>query len=130
MTIACDSYTKKEVTDKFSDLIGNAPVLLNTLQEIATIIGDPSNITTNLIATIANKANENEVFIKSTIDNDMYLALGNKRFASLGTNNNILIFEIKDNFGNTITDYYYSALTLESDPITKQISCKSPILCL
>jgi hypothetical protein len=47
LTIACDSYTKKEVTDKFSDLIGNAPVLLNTLQEIAEIIGNPSNVTTN-----------------------------------------------------------------------------------
>ena len=58
LTIACDSYNKKEVTDKFTDLIGNAPVLLDTLQEIATIIGNPSNITTNFIATIATKANE------------------------------------------------------------------------
>ena len=63
LTIVCDSYNKKEVTDKFTDLIGNAPVLLDTLQEIATIIGNPTDITTNLIATIAKKQMKQELFL-------------------------------------------------------------------
>ena len=34
LTISCDSYTKSQTDTKISDLIGAAPALLNTLQEI------------------------------------------------------------------------------------------------
>jgi len=34
LTIACDSYTKKEVRDEIANLVGSAPEVLNTLQEM------------------------------------------------------------------------------------------------
>ena len=107
-------------------MVNSAPELLNTLGEISAYLGNPTNTSTSILTSLSNKANANETFFKSSIDNDVYLAIGNKRFSALGTTNNKLIFEIKDNFGNTITDNYYSALSLDLDPITKQISCRVP----
>ena len=64
LTIACDSYTKKEVTDKIGDLVNSAPLLLDTLGEIASYLGNPSDASTSLITTIANKANSSDTFKK------------------------------------------------------------------
>ena len=121
-----DAYTKSAVDTKFSDLIGSAPVVLNTLQEIASLIGDSSTVTTTLINAIASKANLSETFLKSSIDSDVYLTIDNKRLVSLGALNNKLIFEICDTIGSVPSDGYYSALSLEMNTSTKKITCTIP----
>ena len=115
-----DAYTKGEVNTKFSDLVGTAPAVLNTLQEIAAVIGDSSTVTTTLINAIANKANTSDTFTKTIIANDVYLPLLNKRFVSSGTTNNKLILQIQDTVGSFIGDGWYDALTLELDTTTKK----------
>ena len=128
ITINSDTYTKKAVDDKISELVNSAPELLNTLGEISSYLGNPTNTSTNLITLISNKANSNETFTKSKIDDDYYLeGLGNKRIISLGTiANNKLIFQIQDTLGSNVSDSYFNGLTLQMDTTTKKISCYIP----
>jgi hypothetical protein len=111
---------KEQVNEKFTDLIGTAPLVLNTLQEIAAVIGDSSTVTSTLINAIANKANTSDTFTKTIIANDVYLPILNKRFVSSGTTNNKIILQIQDSVGGTIGDGWYDALTLELDINTKK----------
>jgi hypothetical protein len=121
ITIGCDSYTKKEVTDKIDGLVNSAPGLLDTLGEIATYLGNPASTSTSLISLIGTKANSTETFTRSNIGSDYFLGgLGNKRFASFGTNTNELIFEIQDTVGTMASDAFMSALTLKLNPLTKK----------
>ena len=55
-----DSFTKKEVHDEIAKLVGTAPEVLNTLQEIAAVIGDSTSVTGHLINLISNKANTSD----------------------------------------------------------------------
>ena len=73
LTLKCDAYTTKEIDDKFTNLIDTAPSLLDTLGEISRFLGNPTDTTTSLISTIALKAAINDTFLKSKIDNDVYL---------------------------------------------------------
>ena len=122
-----DAYTKEEITSKFNALVNSAPGLLGTLGEIAAYLGNPTNTSTNLISLISTKANSTDTFAKSKIDTDYYLGgLGNKRFTSLGTTENKLIFEIQDTMGTSFNDAYYPAITFQMNTTTKQISCYIP----
>ena len=128
LTINSDTYNKQTIDNKISALVNSAPELLNTLGEIAAYLGNPTNTSTNLITLISNKANSNETFTKSKIDDDYYLGgLGNKRIISLGTiSNNKLIFQIQDTLGSNVSDSYFNGLTLQMDTTTKKISCYIP----
>ena len=65
ISISCDAYTKKEVNDKFSDLIGSSPAILDTLQEISSfLVGSETTITSNILSLITNKANSSDTFKK------------------------------------------------------------------
>jgi hypothetical protein len=80
-----------------------------------------------LITLIGNKANSTDTFYKSKLDSDYYLGgLGNKRFVSLGTSENKLIFEIQDTMGSSFNDVYYQALSLKMNTTTKKITCNIP----
>ena len=127
LTLKCDAYTTKEIDDKFTNLIDAAPSLLNTLGEISRFLGNPTDTTTSLISTIALKAAINDTFLKSKIDNDVYLGgLGNKRITSLGTTENKIIFEIQDSMGTAPSNLFNQALTLQMNIATKKISCYIP----
>jgi hypothetical protein len=128
VTINSDTYTKQQVDSKITALINSAPELLNTLGEISSYLGNPTNTSTNLITLIGTKATSTETFTRSKIDDDYYLGgLGNKRIISLGTiANNKLIFQIQDTLGPNITDSYFNGLTLQMDTTTKKISCYIP----
>ena len=52
-----DAYSKSAVDTKFSDLINSAPSTMDTLNEIAAIIGNSSSISSTLITLISQKAN-------------------------------------------------------------------------
>ena len=113
LSISSDTYNKKEVDDKFTALVNSAPGLLDTLGEIASYLGNPTNTSTSLITLIGTKANSTDTFSKSKLDSDYYLGgLGNKRIVSLGTTENKLIFEIQDTMGTIFNDAYYQAFAL------------------
>ena len=121
LSITIDSYNKKEVDDKITGLVNSAPGLLDTLGEIATYLGNPTNTATNLITLIDRKANSTDTFSKSKLDSDYYLGgLGNKRIVSLGTTENKLLFEIQDTMGTSFNDVYYQALALKMNTTTKK----------
>ena len=50
------TYVTTMVDNKINNLVGTAPAVLNTLQEIAAVIGDSSSIATTLVNAIADKA--------------------------------------------------------------------------
>ena len=62
LSITIDSYNKKEVDDKITGLVNSAPGLLDTLGEIATYLGNPTNTATNLITLIDKKSKFNRYF--------------------------------------------------------------------
>ena len=53
---ASKTYTMDEVNGKFTDLIGAAPVTLDTLKEIADAVGDDASFSVNTLKSIAAKA--------------------------------------------------------------------------
>ena len=65
LSITVDSYNKKEVDDKITGLVNSAPGLLDTLGEIASYLGNPTNTATNLITLINRKADSTDTFTKS-----------------------------------------------------------------
>ena len=48
LTISCDSYTKAESDTQISNLVGAAPVLLNTLVELSTALNNDANYATTI----------------------------------------------------------------------------------
>ena len=63
-----DAYTKIQVDKKVSDLVNSAPETLDTLNELASALGDDPNFATTIATQIGNKANSSDVYNKSEID--------------------------------------------------------------
>ena len=84
---------KAEVDDKIttniSDLVGTAPALMNTLQEISASLNNDPTFNTTMVGLLSNKANTTDTFLKTTSANDISLmGLGNYRHASYNQNIN------------------------------------------
>ena len=62
-----DSYTKDEVYIKIIDLVGTAPGLLNTLQEIALALNNDPTFSTTILNSLSTKANITDTFIKTIV---------------------------------------------------------------
>ena len=56
LNISCDSYTKSQTDTKISDLIGAAPALLNTLQELSSALNGDASFATTITNALAAKA--------------------------------------------------------------------------
>lgn len=63
-----DAYTKTQVDKKVSDLVNSAPETLDTLNELASALGDDPNFATTIATQIGNKANSSDVYNKSETD--------------------------------------------------------------
>ena len=115
-----DAYTKSETATEIAKLVGTAPAVLDTLQEIAAFIGDSTTISGNLINLISTKSNTSDTFLKSVINNDIYLTLSpNKRLVGTTTANQFK-FQILDNQGTTFTDAWIDVGTIELNTPTKK----------
>ena len=55
-----DAYTKTQVDKKVSDLVNSAPETLDTLNELASALGNDSNFATTIATQIGNKANSSD----------------------------------------------------------------------
>ena len=120
LTINSDTYNKQTVDNKISALVNSAPDLLNTLGEISAYLGNPTNTSTTLLTTITNKANTSDTFLKSVINNDVYLKIdNNKRIVGTLTDNKFK-FQILDNQGTTFTDAWIDVGTIEFNTLTKK----------
>ena len=70
-TVAVDTTTvalKSDINTAITNLIGGAPEALDTLQEIATALGNDANLSATLTAQIATKANSADVYTKTAAD--------------------------------------------------------------
>lgn len=63
-----DKYTKAEVDNKISGLVNSAPETLDTLNELASALGNDPNFATTIATQIGNKANSSDVYNKSETD--------------------------------------------------------------
>lgn len=85
-----DAYTKTQVDKKVSDLVNSAPETLDTLNELASALGNDPNFATTVVTQIGNKANDSDVVHKS----------GNETIAGSKTFNS----QIKGNISGTSFD--------------------------
>lgn len=60
-----DAYTKTQVDKKVSDLVNSAPETLDTLNELASALGNDPNFATTVANQIGTKANNSDVVHKS-----------------------------------------------------------------
>lgn len=60
-----DAYTKTQVDTKVSELVNSAPETLDTLNELASALGNDPNFATTVANQIGTKANDSEVVHKS-----------------------------------------------------------------
>ena len=60
-----DAYTKTQVDKKVSDLVNSAPKTLDTLNELASALGNDPNFATTVANQIGTKANNSDVVHKS-----------------------------------------------------------------
>ena len=102
-----DAYTKTQVDKKVSDLVNSAPETLDTLNELASALGDDPNFATTIATQIGNKANSSDVYNKSEIDdllshktNDSDLAT----VATTGSYNDLL--DKPTSFDVDLSNYY------------------------
>ena len=103
LTISSDTYTTAQVDQKLSNLIGTAPLILDTLGEIATSLNNDNNFSTTMINALANKANTSDTFLKtSTSTETALMGLGNYRNVSYAQNVNEFRYalEFYDNVSN------------------------------
>lgn len=81
-----DAYTKTQVDKKVSDLVNGAPETLDTLNELASALGNDPNFATTVANQIGTKANNSDVVHKSgdetivgtkTFSSNLYLKMPN-----------------------------------------------------
>lgn len=68
ITVLQNNYTKEQIDQKFKDITGGAPDLLDTLNELATALGDDPNFATTILNLLKNKVDkvDGEMLISST----------------------------------------------------------------
>lgn len=107
-----DSYTKNEVNDLFTAIIGGAPESLNTLKEISdAIAADPL-----FYQQIANKIGLET--LQSPTENEVFLNIKATDLSQfrIRVSNGILSIQKFDNTGNVITDDWVNLISVTLDP--------------
>ena len=107
-------YTSSHVDQKFSDLIGTAPTLLNTLVEISSAINNDPNVYNTLNSAIGLKANQATTYTKTEVDNALALKQSTSAFnTAIADYYNKSAIDTKLNsyqtttaFNTAIADYY------------------------
>lgn len=107
-----DAYTKTQVDKKVSDLVNSAPETLDTLNELASALGNDPNFATTVTTQIGTKANDSNVVHKSgaeTID-------GTKTFSSniVGNLTGNATKATNDSLGNKIDATYLKSIAYNS----------------
>lgn len=85
------TYTKDEVNQLFTDLIGLSPAELNTIYELATALQGNQDSIGTIITTLATKANSADVYDKVVAD-ARFLAIGAKSEDSKLLNGKLPVF--------------------------------------
>jgi hypothetical protein len=67
-----DTYTKTEtdtlINTKLAELVASAPATLDTLQELATALGNDPNFATTIATQLGNKADKSTTYTKTEVD--------------------------------------------------------------
>lgn len=102
--------TESYVDTKVSDLVNSAPETLDTLNELASALGNDPNFATTVSNQIGNKANDSDVVHKS----------GNETISDVKTFSNAIVGDLTgtaskataDADGNVITDTYVKLISI------------------
>ena len=118
-----DAYTKTQVDKKVSDLVNSAPETLDTLNELASALGNDSNFATTIATQMGNKANSSDVYNKSETDtllSDLAKTSDLAIVATTGSYNDLL--DKPTSFDVDLSNYYTK---LEVDNLLSNISVNS-----
>ena len=118
-----DAYTKTQVDKKVSDLVNSAPETLDTLNELASALGNDSNFATTIATQIGNKANSSDVYNKSETDtllSDLAKTSDLATVATTGSYNDLL--DKPTSFDVDLSNYYTKP---EVDNLLSNISVNS-----
>lgn len=118
-----DAYTKTQVDKKVSDLVNSAPETLDTLNELASALGDDPNFATTIATQIGNKANSSDVYNKSETDtllSDLAKTSDLATVATTGSYNDLL--DKPTSFDVDLSNYYTKS---EVDNLLSNISVNS-----
>ena len=122
-----DAYTKTQVDKKVSDLVNSAPETLDTLNELASALGDDPNFATTVANQIGNKANSSDVYNKSETDtllSDLAKTSDLATVATTGSYNDLL--DKPTSFDVDLSNYYtkpevnYLLSNISVDSITNE----------
>ena len=99
-----DAYTKSQVDKKVSDLVNSAPETLDTLNELASALGNDPNFATTVANQIGTKADDNDVVHKT----------GNETIAGTKT-----FSETRTKFFKSLDLYHNEDYKLNTNPSVK-----------
>lgn len=100
-----DAYTKTQVDKKVSDLVNSAPETLDTLNELASALGNDPNFATTVATQIGTKANDANVVHKN----------GNESISGVKNFNNVVLGEQDGviRIGNNIQGAFFCTLAYD-----------------
>lgn len=118
-----DAYTKTQVDKKVSDLVNSAPETLDTLNELASALGNDSNFATTIATQIGNKANSSDVYNKSETDTLLSALAKTSDLATVATTGSYNdLLDKPTSFDVDLSNYYTKS---EVDNLLSNISVNS-----
>ena len=118
-----DAYTKTQVDKKVSDLVNSAPETLDTLNELASALGDDPNFATTVATQIGKKANSSDVYNKSETDTLLLNKANTSDLATVATSGSYNdLLDKPTSFDVDLSNYYTKS---EIDNLLSNISIDS-----
>ena len=65
-----ETYNKTEINDKFTDIIGGAPAVLDTLKELSDALGADANFSATITTSLSGKAPINNPTFTGSVGGD------------------------------------------------------------
>jgi hypothetical protein len=112
------TYTKTEtdnlINTRLAELVASAPAALDTLQELATALGNDPNFATTIATQLGNKADKSDTYTKTEVDTALSNVQGQLTFDNVPTANSDN--PVKSSGIKTALDGKQDTLTFDSTP--------------
>jgi len=112
------TYTKTEtdnlINTRLAELVASAPAALDTLQELATALGNDPNFATTIATQLGNKADKSDTYTKTEVDTALSNVQSTLTFDNVPTANSDN--PVKSSGIKTALDGKQDTLTFDSTP--------------
>ena len=112
------TYTKTEtdnlINTRLAELVASAPAALDTLQELATALGNDPNFATTIATQLGNKADKSDTYTKTEVDTALSNVQSTLTFDNVPTANSDN--PVKSSGIKTALDSKQNTLTFDSTP--------------